>query len=83
VLAQRSAGSALTLAGLAIDGRDLQATLGIAEGPAIGVILDRLLTDVIEDPSLNRRVTLLTRAGLILDDLAQGGPSRPDETGME
>ncbi len=83
VLAQRSAGSALTLAGLAIDGRDLQATLGITEGPAIGVILGRLLTDVIEDPSLNRRVTLLTRAGLILDDLVQGGPGGPHETGME
>ena len=83
MLAQRSAGSALALAGLAIDGRDLQATLEIAEGPAIGAILERLLTDVIEDPSLNRRVTLLTRAGLILDELVQGSPGGPDETAME
>jgi hypothetical protein len=83
VQAQRSAGSALALSGLAIGGRDLQATLGIAEGPAIGLILDRLLADVIEDPSLNRRVTLLTRAGLILDDLVHGGPGRPEATGME
>ena len=80
---QRSAGSALALSGLAIDGRDLQATLGIAEGPTIGVILDRLLADVIEDPSLNRRVTLLTRAGLVLDGLVHGGSERPEVTGME
>jgi tRNA nucleotidyltransferase/poly(A) polymerase len=78
VRAQLGAGSALTLAGLAIDGRDLQATLGIPEGPAIGVILERLLNDVIEDPSLNQRVTLLTRASLILDELLQSGRAGAD-----
>ena len=83
VLAQRDAGSAIALAGLAIDGRDLQSTLGITEGPAIGRILDGLLADVIEDPSLNRRLTLLTRAGLILDEIMQGDASGPDGTGME
>ena len=43
------------------------------EGPVIGTILERLLADVIEDPSLNTRMTLLTRASLILDQLMQRG----------
>ena len=74
-----SAGSALALAGLAIDGRDLQSTLGITEGPAIGRHPRcGCSRDVIEDPSLNRRLTLLTRAGLILDELVQGGAGGPD-----
>ncbi len=81
--AQRRAGSAIALPGLAIDGRDLQATLGIPEGPVIGRILERLLADVVEDPSLNGRVTLLTRASLILDDLVQSGRSGSDDGAME
>ncbi len=72
---QRAADSPLTLADLTIDGRDLRETLGLPEGPAIGTILERLLGDVIEDPSLNARMTLLTRASLILDELVQGGRS--------
>jgi len=72
---QRAADSPLTLADLAIDGRDLRETLGMPESPAIGTILERLLGDVIEDPSLNVRMTLLTRASLILDELVQGGRS--------
>jgi tRNA nucleotidyltransferase/poly(A) polymerase len=72
ILAQREAGVALSLDALAIDGHDLQAAMGIPEGPLIGRILERLLADVIEDPSLNRRGTLLTRAGLMLDAHMQG-----------
>jgi hypothetical protein len=51
------------------------------ESPAIGMILARLLTDVVEDPTLNTRTTLLTRARILIDELAQhgqggsGGPS--------
>ncbi|MFV2064686.1 MAG: CCA tRNA nucleotidyltransferase [Chloroflexota bacterium] len=70
---QRLADVPLTLGELAIDGADLRTTLGIPESPAIGVILDRLLEDVIDDPSLNRRMTLLTRASLVLDELTQPG----------
>jgi len=78
---QRVAQSPLTLAELAIDGGDLRETLGIPEGPVIGTILGRLLADVIEDPSLNTRLTLLTRAGLVLDRLMQRGrdPRGPAE----
>lgn len=80
---QRSAEAPLTLSSLAIDGRDLRDTLGIPEGPLIGAILDRLLEDVIEDPSLNRRLTLLTRASLLLTELVESQDGRADSTRME
>ena len=82
VRAQRDADSPLTLSELAIDGRDLRETLGVPESPAIGMILERLLTDVIEDPALNTRMTLLTRANLILDELVQGGRGGADTPGI-
>lgn len=83
MLAQRSAAAPLVLTALAIDGRDLRDTLGIPEGPLIGAILERLLQDVIEDPSLNRRLTLLTRAGLILTELVEGENGRADGARIE
>ena len=73
VQAQRLAGAPLSLSELAVDGRDLRETMGLPEGRIIGSILERLLDDVIEDPSLNQRTTLLTRASLILDTLVEGG----------
>jgi len=53
------------LADLAVDGTDLIA-LGYRQGPALGAALDRLLELVVEDPSLNRRETLLRRAQELL-----------------
>jgi putative nucleotidyltransferase with HDIG domain len=47
---------------LAIDGNDLTRELGIAPGPRIGRILDGLMEAVLDDPSRNRRRTLLDRA---------------------
>jgi tRNA nucleotidyltransferase (CCA-adding enzyme) len=49
------------LSDLAVDGRDL-IELGYEPGPALGRTLDRLLRDVVGDPSLNRREWLLARA---------------------
>jgi tRNA nucleotidyltransferase/poly(A) polymerase len=49
------------LADLAVDGDDLIA-LGYEPGPALGRALDRLLADVVGDPSLNRRDRLVARA---------------------
>jgi tRNA nucleotidyltransferase (CCA-adding enzyme) len=46
---------------LAVDGRDL-IQLGYEPGPALGRALDRLLREVVGDPSLNRRDWLLKRA---------------------
>jgi tRNA nucleotidyltransferase (CCA-adding enzyme) len=47
---------------LAIDGHDLQSELGMRPGPDIGAVLDRLTEAVLDDPSLNRRETLLELA---------------------
>lgn len=47
---------------LAIDGHDLQRELGLAPGPRIGEVLDRLAEAVVDDPSLNNRETLLRLA---------------------
>jgi tRNA nucleotidyltransferase (CCA-adding enzyme) len=64
---QRAAAAPLTLAELAVDGRYLRETLGLPEGPLIGSLLEQLLADVMEQPTLNTRTTLITRASLLLD----------------
>lgn len=46
---------------LAITGNDLR-EVGIAPGPHMGEVLDRLLAQVVDDPSLNTRESLLLRA---------------------
>ena len=51
---------------LAIDGRDLMGELGVPQGPRIGRILDALLEQVVEDPALNDRPTLLLLASSLL-----------------
>jgi tRNA nucleotidyltransferase/poly(A) polymerase len=65
----------LALSDLAVDGRDLQVSLGLPEGPLIGTILERLLDEVLEEPSLNDRHALLARAQGLVVDLADGGPA--------
>jgi poly(A) polymerase/tRNA nucleotidyltransferase (CCA-adding enzyme) len=50
--------AALSVADLAVDGRDLIA-LGLEPGPAFGRILEALLERVVDDPALNRREILL------------------------
>jgi len=83
MLALRSAGPALSLAELAVDGHDLRDTLGVEEGPAVGAALERLLADVIEDPSLNQRLTLLTRASLFLQAGVKRADAGPDHDPVE
>ncbi|MGH2474031.1 MAG: CCA tRNA nucleotidyltransferase [Candidatus Limnocylindrales bacterium] len=61
-----AAGVALDLHGLAIDGSDLIAELGLASGPVIGRILGKLLDRVIGDPTLNTRDRLLAIARSIV-----------------
>jgi tRNA nucleotidyltransferase (CCA-adding enzyme) len=56
--------------GLALDGDDLMRELAIPQGPTLGRILDRLLEQVIADPALNDRGTLLVLAGAMLADEA-------------
>ena len=57
----RERGEALTRKQLAISGTELR-TLGVPPGPEMGLLLDRLLAAVVDDPSLNSRETLLARA---------------------
>jgi tRNA nucleotidyltransferase (CCA-adding enzyme) len=52
----------LTLRDLAITGKDLIHDLRLSPGPQLGILLDQLLTLVLDDPSLNQRQTLLERA---------------------
>jgi len=56
-----AAGVPLRRADLAVAGQDLM-TAGIPAGPAIGQVLERLLALVVDDPTLNERDALLTRA---------------------
>jgi tRNA nucleotidyltransferase (CCA-adding enzyme) len=60
-LVEAERGSPHRLADLAVDGTDLIA-LGYRPGPALGQTLAQLLDEVVDDPSLNRRETLLARA---------------------
>jgi tRNA nucleotidyltransferase (CCA-adding enzyme) len=61
---------ALDRGDLAVDGNDLMAELGLTPGPALGRIIDDLLEQVLADPSLNDRPTLLLVAQSMLVDEA-------------
>jgi tRNA nucleotidyltransferase (CCA-adding enzyme) len=57
----------LSLGQLAINGRTLMTELGVKPGPQLGEILERLLTLVVDDPTLNQQETLLERARALVD----------------
>jgi tRNA nucleotidyltransferase (CCA-adding enzyme) len=57
----RERGEPLTRKQLAVTGNDLVA-IGIPAGPELGAVLDRLVSLVVDDPSLNTREVLLARA---------------------
>ena len=58
----------LDRADLAVDGDDLMAELGLAQGPRLGHILDELLEQAIADPAVNDRPTLLLLAQSMLTE---------------
>ncbi|GAC1584574.1 MAG: HD domain-containing protein [Polyangiales bacterium] len=62
-------GEALSVRDLAIGGKDLMERLALPPGPRLGLLLDRLLEEVIEDPSRNRLDLLLLRAIELLPTL--------------
>ncbi len=51
-------GDCVSLKTLAVNGRDL-IEMGVSPGPSLGDILDRMLTDVIDEPSHNTKEYLL------------------------
>ncbi|MFY9341792.1 MAG: HD domain-containing protein [Planctomycetota bacterium] len=57
-----AAGAVLSARDLAVDGHDLMRELGMPPGPALGVVIDRLLDQVLADPARNERATLLALA---------------------
>jgi tRNA nucleotidyltransferase (CCA-adding enzyme) len=57
-----AAGDAITVRALAITGGDLIKELSLSPGRRIGVLLDALLEQVTDDPSINTRDELLARA---------------------
>ena len=68
ILAQ---GDAIGTKDLVVKGGDLIKDLGMKPGPRMGVLLDRLLDQVIEDPRLNTRDALLDRARILLTELPE------------
>ncbi len=62
-------GAALSVRDLALKGGDLMKELGLAPGPAIGKILDRLLEIVTEEPTKNERDALLDEAKKLLAEV--------------
>jgi putative nucleotidyltransferase with HDIG domain len=68
IAAELAADVVLDRRGLAVDGADLMADLGLSEGPLLGHILEELLDRVIGDPGLNDRPTLLLLAGAMLPE---------------
>jgi len=52
---------ALSVRDLQVDGSDVMRVLDLGPGPKVGEILNQLLDEVLEEPSLNRREALLTR----------------------
>ncbi len=52
---------------LAVNGRDLIA-LGLKPGPRFGIILEALMQQVLEDPSLNRKERLLEMVDTVLEE---------------
>ena len=60
-LVEQERGSPHRLSDLAVDGTDL-IELGYRPGPALGQTLAELLDEVVDDPTLNTRETLLARA---------------------
>ena len=65
--------SPLELKDLAVNGNDLR-QIGVAPGPAMGRILNRLLQDVLDDPARNTREELLAAAARDASIPPRSGP---------
>jgi tRNA nucleotidyltransferase (CCA-adding enzyme) len=74
-----AAGAALSSKDLAVNGNDLMHELGLAPGPILGVILERLVELVTEEPAMNEREKLLAAAReVVAAELAAGRSKKPN-----
>lgn len=69
-------GEALSTRDLAIGGKELMERLGMRPGPKMGVLLDRLLEEVLEEPARNTPDTLVARASEILPTIPEDPKKR-------
>ncbi len=53
---------AISVKMLKVDGKDIMEALAMPPGPKLGLILSSLLAEVLDDPTLNEKETLLARA---------------------
>jgi len=67
--------SAFSLRDLAVDGNDVMEVAGIDPGPEVGEILEALLDEVLEDPSLNTEPVLRQR----IRDMVESGDAEVRE----
>lgn len=79
VSAVLSAGDALTVRDLKVNGHDLMRELGMKPGRELGEVLNYLLEQVTDDPSRNERETLLSLARAWLALPAEERPKRNPE----
>lgn len=66
-LVEKAAQEPVTVGELAIGGNDLMKDLGMKPGPKIGGVLNALLAEVLDNPVLNNREHLLSRAQELKD----------------
>ena len=71
--------SPFSLADLAIDGNDIMKAFGLHEGKRVGLILNYLLEQVLDDPSFNTREKLLALARDYNDSLSTSDRSNDKE----
>jgi tRNA nucleotidyltransferase (CCA-adding enzyme) len=71
--------AALRVTDLAIGGRDVMQLLGLPPGREVGILLERLLELVIDDPSLNERAKLEALLPGLLDELRKNPDKKPDD----
>ena len=82
-LVEKAASEPVTVGQLAIRGKDLIDELGLKPGPQIGGILNALLAQVLNDPLMNNRESLLKEADILKDknpkELKQLGEEAKEE----
>jgi tRNA nucleotidyltransferase (CCA-adding enzyme) len=76
VAAMLARGEALTVRDLKIGGKELMQVLGMKPGPKMGMLLERLMEEVLEDPTKNEPERLLARARELLPELPDEKPRK-------